>query len=289
MPDLQDDTGRPNVLTIRNREVILDRAVAEAFGVETRAVNQAVARNQHKFDSEHVFQLNPEELANLISQGVIPKPGRGGSRTLPWVFSMKGVARLATIIDTPQALRATDLIIDIFIDVWKQMSRGATEITVSNPSRLLPNPHITELNKLRKKLVNALDELLDTVINSKTKTTVRDEIEETAVSALEHLKERMKTRGLENDKLTAETMLILEQVRDLRERREEELKHSRAKTESLVLDNLDKKISIVERVSKMVERIEPSAIVTLYDDLARHRLATGANTTLPDLTEKNKL
>ena len=254
--------------------------MAETFGVETREVNQAVARNEHKFGEEHVFNLTPEELDSLTSQGVIPKSGRGGSRALPWAFTMKGVARLATIIDSPQALRATDLILDVFVEVWKQVSQGAGAIEVSNPSRLLPSSDRTELNRLRKKLVGALDELLDTVINTKTKATVREEIEETTVTALEHLKERMKTRSLENDKLPAETILILEQVRDLRERREEELKRSRARTEGVILDNLNKKIGLVERVLEMVGKLEPSALVTLYQDLSPKALPPPATKAL---------
>lgn len=272
--DAHEGDTRPRVVRVRNKDVILDRAVAETFGVETREVNQAVARNSLKFSEAHVFQLTPQELEDLTSRGVIPKPGRGGSRTLPWVFSMKGVARLATIIDSPQALRATDLILDVFVEVWRQVSQGASAVEVSNPSRLLPGADRTALDRLRKKLVSALDELLDTVINSKTKATVRQEIEETTVTALEHLKERLKTRGLENDKLTAETMLILEQVRDLRERREEELKRSRAKTEAVILNNLNKKIDLVERVLEMVGKLEPSALITLYNDLSALPSAT---------------
>jgi len=258
----------PRVIQVRNRDVILDRAVAAAFGVETREVNQAVVRNSEKFEVEHVFRLTPSELESLTSQGVIPKPGRGGSRAMPWVFSMKGVARLATVITSPQALKATDLILDVFIEVWTQVAQGRSMIAVANPSRLLPSTDQTALNRLKKRLIRALDKLLDTVVNSRTNTTVREEIEETSVTALEHLKERMRTRGLENDKLTAETLLILEQVRDLRERREEELKHSRAKTETVILGNLNKKIDLVERMLQMVGKIEPNALIALYGKLS---------------------
>ena len=149
MDSIEQDT-RPQVVRIRDKDVILDRVVAETFGVETREVNQAVARNGHKFSAEHVFQLSPQETEDLTSRDVIPKSGRGGRRALPWVFSMKGVARLATIIDSPQALRATDLILDVFVEVWKQVSRGTGTIEVSNPSRLLPGADRTELNRLRR-------------------------------------------------------------------------------------------------------------------------------------------
>lgn len=260
------------VARIRNRDVLLDRAVAEAFGVETRIINQAVARNPQKFGDEHVFQLTSEEVERLTSQGVISKPGRGGSRSLPWVFSIKGVTRLATVVNSPRALQATDLILDVFIEVWKQVAKGASEVLVSNPSRLLPAIVSPELVRLRKKLVHAMDELLDFVVNPKTKATVRDEIEETAAAAFEYFKERLKTRGLENDRLTAETAHILEQVRDLRDRREADLKHKQAVTEGILLDNLTKKLDVVDRIQKMVERLEPNALVSLYSELERPAL-----------------
>jgi hypothetical protein len=276
----------PRVISIRNQDVVLDRAVAEAFGVQTRAVNQAVARNPAKFGAAHVFQLTPDEADSLRSQAVISKTGRGGSRALPRAFTMKSVARLATVIDTQEALQATDLIIDVFIAVWKQVAQGATAVAVPNPSRLLPSGPQAALVRLRKKLLAALDGLLDTVINRKTQTTVREEIEEATVSALAYLKERMKTRGLENDKLAAETLLVLEQVRDLRERRQEQLRRARAHTEGVILDNLDKKISLVERALEMLSRLEPNAIVSLYADIAstatkalpppRHRVSAHA-------------
>lgn len=260
-------SGGLSVTHVRGRDVVLDRAVAAAFGVETREVNQAVARNLQKFSEDHVFQLVPAEVEWLTSQGVIPKPGRGGSRAMPWVFTMKGVARLATVINSPQALRATDLILDVFIEVWKQVAQGENAISVSNPARLLRHGPSADLAKLRKKLAGALDELLNTVVNARTNATVRDEIEETTVAALEHLKERLKTRGLENDKLAAETALILEQVRDLRDRRETDLKHKRAVTEGVLLENLSKKLDLVERIREMVERLEPSALVALYCEM----------------------
>ncbi len=124
------------------------------------------------------------------------------------------------------------------------------------------------MRKFRSKLIDALEGLLDTVINQKTNATVRDEIGEAPGLALDHLKERLKTRGLENDRLTAETLLILEQVQDLREKRKAAIKRSNAQTETIILDNLNRKIALVKTFQSMVDELEPSAIVSLYGEFA---------------------
>jgi len=57
--------------TIRSERVILDADLAVLYGVRTKALNQAVRRNEARFPSDFMFQLTPEELANLKSQIVI--------------------------------------------------------------------------------------------------------------------------------------------------------------------------------------------------------------------------
>ena len=66
------------VIAIRNQNVILDRDVAELYGVETRTVNQAVKRNIERFPIDYMFELTAEEYENLKSQNVISS--WGGSR-----------------------------------------------------------------------------------------------------------------------------------------------------------------------------------------------------------------
>ena len=59
------------IYEIRGQKVMLDRDLAEMYGVEVRALNQAVKRNIDRFPSDFMFQLNEEEWANLKSQFVI--------------------------------------------------------------------------------------------------------------------------------------------------------------------------------------------------------------------------
>lgn len=266
------------VVFVRDRAVLVDAHVAEAFGVETREVNQAVARNPEKFAQAHAFRLTKEEAEFLRSQGVIPKPGRGGSRVEPAVFTQKGVARLATVLTTPRALEATDLIIDVFTEVYCQLAQGQTSVALSRPARLLPPPEEAgRLARLRGRMVEALEGLLDTVVDVRRRTTVREELGDAGAGLLDHLRERLAAPGVENARVEADTALILEKARDLRERRHADLELSGLEAERRALENLDTKITLVERLIASAERLEPNALVRLYADFQPTGRPAGPN------------
>ncbi len=77
----------PLIRLIRDVRVILDTDLALLYGVETRALVQAVKRNADRFPEDFLFQLTPAEVAALRSQIVISKTGRGGRRYPPYAFS----------------------------------------------------------------------------------------------------------------------------------------------------------------------------------------------------------
>ncbi|MEJ5169198.1 MAG: ORF6N domain-containing protein [Arcobacteraceae bacterium] len=86
------DTISHKIHTIRGLQVMLDRDLAELYGVETKALNQAVKRNEARFPSDFRFQLSSEEFENLRSQIVTLENGRGKHRKyLPYVFTEQGV------------------------------------------------------------------------------------------------------------------------------------------------------------------------------------------------------
>ena len=66
------------IYLLRGIKVMLDRDLAELYGVETGAVNRAVKRNGECFPEDFMFQITGEEAEFLRSQIVISKPGRGG-------------------------------------------------------------------------------------------------------------------------------------------------------------------------------------------------------------------
>jgi hypothetical protein len=167
-------------------------------------------------------------------------------------------------MDSPAAITATDRIIDVFIEVQTQLAQGRTELAVSNPSQILPDLNAEKRHaSFRDKLHRALDGLLGTIIDQQTKTTVRDELEEIGGSAIDFLKSHLRKQGMENEKVAAETLHILEKVRELRARTEADVRKTAAETEKIILENLDKKIAIVERLLLMADKMEPNAVVSL--------------------------
>ena len=140
------------IYEIRGQRVMLDFDLAEMYGVETRALNQAVKRNIERFPEDFMFQLtkgeseiltkqilksqettanteNMSEENNLISQIVISRfldkteakqdTGWGGSRKLPYAFTENGVAMLSSVLRSPLAIQVNIGIMRAFTEFRK--------------------------------------------------------------------------------------------------------------------------------------------------------------------------
>ena len=89
---------------IRGHRVLLDADLAKLYGVSTKRLNQAVNRNASRFPVDFMFQLSPDEGAALRSQIATSNLGRGGRRYQPHAFTEHGVAMVATVLRSTQAL-----------------------------------------------------------------------------------------------------------------------------------------------------------------------------------------
>ena len=112
------------MLTIRNQQVLLDRDVAALYGVETKALNQAVKRNSERFEEGYLFRLNEQEVENWKSQIVTSNLSDGeiaglkmGLRRAPYAFTERGLYMLATVLNSDRAVRATKAIIETYAQV----------------------------------------------------------------------------------------------------------------------------------------------------------------------------
>lgn len=116
---LSDDTRiRSMIHTVRGRQVMLDSDLAELYGVETRAVNQAVTRNPGRFPERFCFRLTNEEPEVLKSQSVISRPGSwGGRRKPPRVFTEQGVSMLSAVLRSATAVDVSVRIMDVFVEM----------------------------------------------------------------------------------------------------------------------------------------------------------------------------
>lgn len=103
------------IFFIRGKKVMLDRDLAELYGVETRKLNQAVRRNIERFPEDFMFQLTDIEMKNWISQFVISKSEMMGWRKLPLAFTEPGIAMLSSVLNSPRAIQVNIQIIRTFI------------------------------------------------------------------------------------------------------------------------------------------------------------------------------
>ena len=107
---------RSQIFTIRGVQVMIDRDLARLYGVETRALNQAVKRNIERFPERFMFQLTKEEFESLRSQNVTLKNGRGQhSKYTSYAFTEQGVTQLSTVIKSKTAIAVSIRIMDAFV------------------------------------------------------------------------------------------------------------------------------------------------------------------------------
>jgi hypothetical protein len=103
------------IFLIRGQKVMLDADLAELYGVEVKALNQAVRRNQERFPADFMFQLKHEEFTNLRSQIVTSSSPHGGRRYQPLVFTEQGVAMLSGLLNSPRAIAVNIAIMRTFV------------------------------------------------------------------------------------------------------------------------------------------------------------------------------
>lgn len=108
------------IKVLRGQHVLLDRDVAELFGVKTREVNQTVRNNPGKFLEGYVFELTTEESSVLRSNNLTLEEETGRGRHSKYnfkAFSERGMYMLATILKSRRAELATIAIIETFYKV----------------------------------------------------------------------------------------------------------------------------------------------------------------------------
>jgi ORF6N domain. len=101
------------ILHLRGQKVLLDRDLALLYGVETRALNQAVKRNADRFPSDFAFLLSRQEIGR-ISQTVTSQRGLKFSKQVR-AFSEQGVAMLSSVLNSNRAVRVNIAIMRAFV------------------------------------------------------------------------------------------------------------------------------------------------------------------------------
>ncbi len=136
------------IFLLRGEKVMLDSDLAELYGVETKALNQAVQRNFDRFPEDFMFRLSPDEAqlilrsqivtsnvensekplkikGSLRSQIVTSNVGRGGRRYRPYVFTEQGVAMLSGVLTSPRAIQTNLAIMRTFVQLRQLLATHA--------------------------------------------------------------------------------------------------------------------------------------------------------------------
>jgi len=155
------------IYSIRNQKVMLDRDIAELYGVETKRVNEAVRNNADKFPEDFYFELDVNEQDLLRSKFSTLKKGRGQHRKYPpKAFTEQGVYMLATILKSPVAAKVTVAIMRTFV-AMRHFAITYGQI-VEKLSQL--DGKISEHDEVLKTIIQALSKLVE---ESQTKETKR--------------------------------------------------------------------------------------------------------------------
>jgi ORF6N domain len=104
-----------SILAFRGHKLLLDAELATPYGVTTGRLNEAVKRNLERFTPDFMFQLTAAEHAALISQIATSRPGRGGRRKLPWVFTEHGAIQAANVLNSPRAVEMGIYVVPAFV------------------------------------------------------------------------------------------------------------------------------------------------------------------------------
>ncbi len=118
---LTDETVMDKIYTIRKQKVMLDKDLAELYGVKPIRLREQVKRNLVRFPKLFMFKLSKKEAEDMVSQNAIPsKMHMGGA--LPYAFTEHGVLMLANILKSKRAIEMSMRLIVIFLKMREMLS-----------------------------------------------------------------------------------------------------------------------------------------------------------------------
>ena len=113
------------IFAIREVQVMLDRDLAEMYGVTTSRLNEQVKRNIERFPEYFMFQLNKDELKKWMSQVAISNKEKMGIRRMPYAFTEQGVSMLSAVLRSETAIKVSIEIMNAFVEMRKFIATNA--------------------------------------------------------------------------------------------------------------------------------------------------------------------
>jgi hypothetical protein len=162
---IPDETIIRKIYQLRGEKVMLDRDLAELYGVDTKVLKQAVKRNAKRFPKDFMFTLTQKEFQNLRSQFVTSS--WGGIRYLPSAFTEQGVAMLSGVINSPKAIEMNIAIMRAFVETRKLLhgNKKIAEQIKALFDRI--GEHDVQLAAIYDALENLMDEMTEEKVKKK--------------------------------------------------------------------------------------------------------------------------
>ena len=111
---IPDESILSKIYIIRGKRIMLDRDLADLYGVETKNLKRQVRRNELRFPEDFMFELNDDEFENWRCQFGTSNEDRMGLRYKPFAFTEEGVAQLSTVLSSERAIKVNIQIIRMF-------------------------------------------------------------------------------------------------------------------------------------------------------------------------------
>ena len=163
---IPDEIITSKIFLIRDQKVMVDRDLAELYGVETKYLKRQVKRNTDRFPEDFMFELTKEEFANWRSQFVTSNSSnKMGLRYAPYVFTEQGVAMLSSVLNSPKAIAVNIKIIRVFTKI--------REMLFNNKDLLLRMEKIERKLSSQNKNIELVFQYLDELIEKKEKPVTK--------------------------------------------------------------------------------------------------------------------
>ena len=154
---VSDESISNKIYIIRGNKVMLDRDIAELYGVETKVLKQAIKRNIELFPSHFMFEMNDVEFGNWRSQFVTSNSDKMGLRYKPLCFTEHGVLQTANILKSSRAKQISIRIIEVFVKMRETLaSHNELKLEIEHIKKKLTNH-----DKNIELVFQYLDELLE--------------------------------------------------------------------------------------------------------------------------------
>jgi len=119
---IPDERIMDKIFLIRDQKVMLDRDLAELYGVETKRLKEAVKRNLFRFPEDFMFELTKEEFDNWRTQFATSNSDRMGLRYSPMVFTEHGVLMLSSVLNSKKGIAVNIQIMRIFTRIRQMLT-----------------------------------------------------------------------------------------------------------------------------------------------------------------------